>query len=144
MVKFNIPQLDTKQAAEAGVVVGIKALDGVTPVCNADGKPLEIKVLGRDSRAYAAAMHEIQQARLNKMAQGGNATATFEESQKTTLELLVACTVGWANFLDANGDPVAFSRAAVAELYSQFPAVRDQVDACIGNRANFLGDSAKS
>jgi hypothetical protein len=48
------------------------------------------------------------------------------------------------DFLDANGDPVAFSRAAVAELYSQFPAVRDQVDACIGNRANFLGDSAKS
>lgn len=140
---FDIPQLETRLGSEAGTNYVVKALDGITPVLNADGLPLTLKVLGRDSRAYQTAVFEMGQARIARIGQGGNAGTTMEEAEANTIAILVKCTVGWTNFLDREGIPVPFGATAAADLYRFFPAIRDQVDAFIGNRANFLQPPAK-
>jgi hypothetical protein len=61
---------------------------------------------------------------------------SFDDRQRESVELLVACTTGFRNVF-FNG-PLEFSQANAFKLYHGLPWVRDQVDKAIGNLENFI------
>ncbi len=137
---FDLDELDTKTKAETGVPMAIKKLDG-TPMLNKAGKPVTITVRGIDSDAHRAAMSRA----LSQIK--GETQSDEEASQRAAergLDILVACTVGWAGVIDKDGKPVEAKPENFRALYAGFPVIRDQVDRFIGDRANFLLASSKS
>lgn len=122
---MDIDDLMTRDAHESGAELRI-----VNPKT---GKKTDIyiKLMGVDSRAFRKA----QKAAIRKViAAKGNLNE--DEFLDEDIEQLVAITIGWRG-AKRNGKEFEFNEANCRELYSQSPAIADQVDRFIGNRANF-------
>ena len=100
-----------------------------------DGKPMVIRLSGTDSAAYRKKQREHQNKRLAKMAKGRKADFSINDDE--ACELLAACTLGWSNIIK-DGEELDFSEDAAFDLYKEFPWMREQVDAFIGDRSNFF------
>ena len=107
-------------------------------IMGVDGKPLtenkaEAPVLmltGRDGSAYRGKFHELlARAAVN---QKDGIELTPEENEARTIELLEACTLDFRNI---EGEE------SIADVYRKYPAVRDQADKFIADRANHLKKS---
>ena len=134
---FHLPGLDTKTLSEEGVDMPVKTLKGDT-LKDKDGKPVTLKVLGPDSAKYRALTRAQIRKRIQRSSVPGAAgEATFEEDEADALGILVACTVGWSGINGKDGQPVPFSADACRTLYTNFPAIRDQVDVFVTQRVNF-------
>lgn len=103
-----------------------------------------ISILGADSDAYRECMREIQRRRTERMNRSRRFLATPEELESDALDLLASATTGWRGLAYRDGTPVPFSAAAARDLYRGFPAIRDQVDQAVGDRALFLPKSASA
>lgn len=99
-------------------------------------KPITIKVLGIDSKAYRNKQLEFQRKRIAKMTRNRK-NNDIVMSDEDACELLAECTVGWEGIVE-NGKPIEFSKEAAASLYMNYRWIREQVDQSIGDRANFL------
>ena len=75
-----------------------------------------------------------------RMARSGMPTEEQSlEDEGDLVDLLATCTMGWNGVLEkGKKQPVPFSQEACRQLYKSFPVIRDQVDAFIANRANFI------
>ena len=124
---FDIESLDTVTACEEGADLEI--------VHPRTGEPLGIiiSVVGADSPTYRSELHKLA----NKRAKRGRGVLNSESIEADNIELLVACTRGWSG-LDYKGAALAFSPANARMVYKDFVWLREQVDAFIGDRANFL------
>ena len=111
----------------------------------ASGQPLGIfiDILGADSTEYVERAQLMQRARMAKMQQSRRFMPTPEELDAEALELVVTATRGWRN-VQENGEPLPFSAEAARRLYSRHRWVREQVDAEVNDRANFLPKSANA
>lgn len=99
-----------------------------------------ITLLSSDSNEYKRVSHKVANRKLKKItARGRIPKLTAEETENDQLDLLVACTLGWENVV-YEGQPLEFNPENVRMLYSKVPVIREQVDAFIGDRANFLGN----
>lgn len=103
------------------------------------GKPTEVVItlLGMDSERF----QEIKTERSRDMAERA-ARGNFEpldEDQKLALHIdtLARCTVGWSG-MASKGEEIPFSVEKARWLYRAYPAIREQVNVFIGDRANFL------
>jgi hypothetical protein len=107
-------------------------------LANADGTPMTITLHGPYSTRYKTIMREQQQRRLTDAPRGARApTMDADEIETMSRELVVRCVETWS--LTLEGDKkLAFSPDAVNEVFTEFPWVRDQVNAAIGNVADFL------
>lgn len=103
------------------------------PLLDSDGNPVWIEVHGADSDVYRNAMRFHTN---RKMAKKSN-KQTMEEVEAATCKILAASTVGWSG-LGVNGQPLEFSEKAAEKLYLEHLWIREQVDAFINERANFL------
>lgn len=149
---FDLDKIDTKTLSERGATMTVKSLDG-RPLLNSKGKTLEIIVKGADSEEYIRLSRAHVRKRMARVGQEVT-DAQNTEDQNDLIDLLVECTIGWNNFErkpEATKDGheegsivVTFSKKACKQLYEQFPAIRDQVDVFIANRANFILASSKS
>lgn len=130
---FDLSALDTAKAANAGFNV-----DLYHPANNAD-LGIKIRVLGKDSDEFRRVSNAQNKRRMDRMQRGGfrNTTPSPEELEQNGIELLAACTLGWTGVI-VDGQPLAFSRDNVKMLYGRFPWIKEQVDAAIGDRANFI------
>lgn len=97
-----------------------------------DGDPVAIRLYGTDSDAYLNGRRMM----VNRAVRKGGRTQTAEEFEEDAISLLAACTAGWSG-IDLDGKPFAYNAANAKTLYRRFPWLRDQVDAFIGDRANF-------
>ena len=95
-------------------------------------------ILGTDSDEFVKGTHAL-------MKRTGRNDLDLEEVVEGQNELLAAITKGWDDIsmpMDLNGitagDPYPYSHENAVELYKNFPALRDQVDAFAGKRANFI------
>jgi hypothetical protein len=142
-MEFALDELDTVARSEEGVACPIRRLDNGQPLLDRNGHAVSIRVLGPDSKRYRKLVRESVRKRVADAATKtpGVPAITDEEASEHAdaegLEILVACTVGWSGIYHRDGNPVVFSADAVRELYRGFPAIRDQVDAFMGSRANF-------
>jgi hypothetical protein len=105
-----------------------------------EGKAVGIWVYGTASEQYRNAVSAMQNRALKR--QKGKATA--EEMKEETIRLLVAVSEKGEN-LEYDGKPLKDAET-FRSLYAdpRFSWVKDQVDAAVGETANFLDQSAKS
>jgi hypothetical protein len=107
-----------------------------------------IKVLGRDSEEFRRFQNAQSRSRVDK-AQRLNATRiniSLEGLEKETIELLAVCTVSWRTVegvdekpvVKIKGEALECSKENAVRLYTEYPWVREQVDAAVMDRANFL------
>lgn len=111
------------------------------------GAPLEIfiTVLGADSAAYKERLLEHQRRAMADFQKTRKFARTPEQLDADAIELLAAATQAWRNVV-VDGKPLTCSEAAARTLYAdpRFPWIREQVDAAIGDRANFLPRSVSA
>lgn len=98
---------------------------------------IKITVLSRDSDTY----RDLQKAQANvRFKQFGkrttSASLTAEELEEESIQLLVACTVGWKNMF-YDGKSVEFNQDNVRMIYERVTTIREQVDEAIHDRSNF-------
>jgi hypothetical protein len=140
-MKFDFEaSIDTVPLSEQGVRLELRNARG--DVMASKGKPVAVIVLGPDSAKYRATIDEITRARLAE-AQKAKETGVElkEEPNRFTIEVIAALTKSWENVHDQKGDSVPFTPENVKALYA-YPVIRDQVDAFISKRANFLKASS--
>lgn len=125
---FDLASLDTAGACDKGAELELRH-----PVTS-EGLGVFITLAGVDSAAFAKAQRDCQNARIRNQR-----PVTIQDIEKENLHTLAACTIGWRG-LEEGGKAVAFSHAAAVDLYGRFPWIREQVNAFIGNRGNFLRD----
>lgn len=109
-------------------------IDG-SQLFNDDGTPMTIGVIGADSDEA----QRFQRNTTNRRIQAGaRAKVTAESIEAQGVNFLATLTKRWNITMD--GGKPEFTKAAAAELYSNrtLAFVREQVDAAISERANFL------
>jgi len=107
------------------------------------GEPLGIKitVAGIDSKIYREAQRKVSNKRLKQTFGRGvvNKTPTVEEFEAETVDILAKCTMSWQNIVWEEKElPCNYENAKM--IYIKLIWLRDQVDAFINDRANFLGN----
>lgn len=140
-MRFDLPAIvDTRPLAEAGAVCAIRRIDDGKPLLNKNKEPLTITVNGTDSDAYQAAVREENR----ELAAREEAGTPDVGNERYTAGVLARITKAWAGFIDENGEPILCTRENAAQLYAQFPVIRDQVDAFVSRRINFTKASSES
>lgn len=129
---MDLAILDTATLADEGVPMEVLTLDG-TVLRDDAGNAVTITLLGADS----AKVRNRQRMEIDKRLKRGNrAKSSAAEIEENGIDLLAFCTVGWSG-MKFKGEEVPFSADNARKLYTALPALRDQVDAFVGDRANF-------
>jgi hypothetical protein len=129
---MDLSTLDTKDTANEGAAMELRGPNGA-PLFKADGTPITITLLGKDSDTYVADVN----ANANRfLKQRGNAVITAEGSKADAIKLLSKCTVGWDG-ITVDGAELPWSRENAVKLYNRFAWIKEQVDEFIADRANF-------
>lgn len=126
---MDLTQINLTEAAEIGAYLELEH-----PVT---GEKLDaiIHLAGTDSAEYRKKQKEIQSKRIAKMARGKKSDLTTSDDEEC--DLLASCTLGWRGIFNGK-EEVKFSQAAAKKLYLETYWIREQVDAFIGDRANFF------
>lgn len=142
---MSLAQLNISTAANRGATLTILHPDDRVPLKQADGSPVTITVLGKDSDEFVRAERKARQQTREAMMRRQKYSAADEDRQGDAA--LAACTTGWSGIPAAWLEPGATDEAAAPfsienaqKLYGN-PGVRwlrEQVDEFVGDRANFL------
>lgn len=125
--------------AESGSVMTVR-----NPITDAvlespDGQPITITLAGSDSERFRKVQRANQNRRL-KMQATRRGTLTSEEIEAEAIETLAACTIAWRGVV-IEGEALECSAANARKAYKLLPWLREQVDAFVGDRSNFLKSS---
>lgn len=137
-MKFDLDSLDTKSLSDTGVDMVIHQFGTTEPLVARNGGTVSLKLLGPDSDKYRTFTRVQVQKRLQKNSEIRLFVPNLEEAEADSLDMLAACTVGWANVLDREGVEIPFSSESARILYVNYPVVREQADLFVVTRANFL------
>lgn len=145
---MDLKEFDVVKGANEGFELAL-----VNPKTQAE-VGLRVTVLGKDSDVFRRLSTEQNRRRLAKMTKGGVmrfGAVPPEELETDAVDLLAACTVSWMEVPTAaqdaglpkdtwlvNGEELPCTRANAVAVYTQFPWLREQVEAAIGDRANFI------
>lgn len=134
---FNLASLDTAPVAEAGAVMSVlHPVSGAVILSN--GKPVTIILAGEDSERFRRADIANRNRRLARQQQGRPGRVSVQELESDNLEILVAVTIGWSGLsIDDDGE-LPFSPDNARALYTKLPWLREQAQAFVLDRANFL------
>lgn len=100
-------------------------------------KPVKIKLLGHDSKAWRNKNREFSRKRTAAMQKRKGKGVDFTPSDEEASEMLAACTMSWENVL-VDGEEIEFTKEVAYDLYMEQPWIREQADVFIGDRANFF------
>lgn len=128
-----LAQFDTVSSANTGAKLELTDANGAA-VLKADGTPLTITLLGKDSDVWVKAENA---ARNRRLAQGPRMKLTAEALESEAIAALAKVTVAW-DF----DEPCTYE--AAVRLYTRYPLIREQVDMFVGDRANFTKASPTS
>ena len=134
---FDLHELDTQPASDAGVSYVVQRADRQGPVVR-DGRPVTLTLLGADAERVQAILKQHMRENRDAAIQGMTDEELDAHVQRQALDVLAGATVDWSGFVDTKGQPIPFSRDAAFQLYRRFPDVRAQVEAFMQRRANFL------
>ncbi len=124
---FDLGTIDLK---EEGTDMPVRHPVTDEVLVDAEGNISTIKLVGQDSTIYRKAANAITNRRARKMKM-----PKAEVIESDALELVSKCTVGWSNLL-VNGEEPTSADA----LYRGNRWLREQADAWIHDRANYLGN----
>ena len=96
-----------------------------------------LTVVGSDSKRYRKASHRVQNRNLSR----GKFKVTAEKLESNSLEIIAACVVGWSNVEDSGLFKKKNPECTVENVtlfIDKHKWAKEQVDAFIADRANFL------
>ena len=116
-------------------VLELKDIDGTLLLNDGDDTPMTVSILGADSDVAVAARHNSSNRRIQA---GPRAKLTSEGFTSDQASYLAKLTVGWN--ITMGGEKPTFSQDAARKLYNdrKLAFIREQVEAAIEDRANFL------
>jgi hypothetical protein len=133
-------RVDTVSLAEAGLDLELRDARGEKMV--SQGGTVALTLLGVDSAKYRDTLDGVTRSRVEAIQKAKQAgTEVQEDKNAFTVDVLTAITLGWKNVNDKAGNAVPFNPENVAAFY-QYPVIREQVDAFVSTRANFLKASS--
>ena len=133
---MDLSLLNTQKLANDG------AWMRVVNIATGEETDIEILLAGADSEQFRDAKRQWDRRRRDKLERG-RGLPTADELEKARLETLVACTLDWRN-LEIDGQPLACNKVAAHQVYRNFPWLREQADAFIDDRRNFLPPEARA
>lgn len=136
---MDLQQFDTKTRSNEGVAMELRDIDG--EICRTEaGDPVTITLLGVDSDKYQRAEAKVADARLkDSMRSGGRSGLKTSDLNESRIHLLALCTLAWHGITEG-GEPLPCSEQNVKRVYEDFPLIRNQVNAFINDRSNYLGN----
>jgi hypothetical protein len=136
---FNLSSLDTTAVAESGAVMKVRNFATGEVLMTEDKKPVTIVLAGEDSERFKKADLANRNRRIDRMQVGvRGAKASAAELDSDNLEMLVAVTIGWSNIAIDGDDELPFSHDNARVLYTKLPWLREQAQAFVLDRTNFL------
>jgi hypothetical protein len=115
-----------------GVWINIDDVNGV----QIEG--VRVKILGIDSDTYKKKQRQITDKRINNRKM----KITSAELESEGLALVASCIVEWEGVEDNDG-AVVCNESNVRKFLSENTFVKEQIDAAIADRANFIGSFKK-
>ena len=107
-----------------------------------------ITVLGHDSEEYTKLQSKQNKRRTARMFSAGRfkpGAISDEEIKQDTIELLAECTKAWRDEGEKLPESIKVgvavmecTRENAIKLYTEYPWVKEQVDAAVVDRANFI------
>lgn len=108
---------------------------------NADKSPMTVTVHGPYSSRYKKALRAQQQDRMTTgRGRAKSATLSPEELEAFSEALLIECIEDWQITLEGT-KKLAFTPESAAEVFKEFPWVREQISAAMGDVGDFLEPS---
>jgi hypothetical protein len=151
----NITKHDVRKSATEGAnfylrdPVTFKVIEVVIDADeNSDySKTPTFRMQGMDSPAYRRAVAHRSAMRQNRRKQKDVTTGTVileiaDGMYDDECRNLSAVVDSWSNIEDDNGS-IEFTREAAYKLFADFPWIKEQAEAFISDRANFLGNDEK-
>ena len=133
---MDLSRFNVEKMAERGA--DMELLDPVDDqLLDEKGKPVTIKLLGTDSKAWRNHNRDVQRKRISQMVTRKKKNIDYTSTDEEVCEMLSICTIGWHAVGDDKGD-IEFSVEAAYELYLNNLWIREQVNEFIGDRANFF------
>lgn len=141
---YDLNQLDVGAKAEEGTQMPVRHPITGKPIFDEDGTPWTITLLGADSPSHTQALHKRANKRAKEGMKGGfrGRNLTAEQIDADELELLIHATKAWHIRLD--GELLGSSDEVKRDTYQRFQWLRDQAEAWMGDRANYLGEQSSS
>lgn len=133
---FDLATLDTTDAAEKGERMEVMHPTSGAPLMNGS-TAIALILAGQDSDRYRVADRKISNKRLATSRNGQRITLTSEGIEADNLQRLVACTISWQG-VAWDGAEKECTPENVRAAYDRWPWMREQAEAFIGDRANFL------
>ena len=127
---MNFSAVENK--SNEGVWINIDDVNGV----QIEG--VRVKILGIDSDPYKKKQRQITDKRINNRKM----KITSAELESEGLSLIASCIVEWEGVEDNDG-AVACNESNVRKFLSENTFVKEQIDAAIADRANFIGSFKK-
>jgi hypothetical protein len=131
---LDLADLDTVAAANEGAAMVLMHPGSGEPLRDGNGEAVAVTLAGMDSEVYRKA----QRAAINRrLAAGKRGKITIEDYEHEQIELLACCTLAWHGVV-LNGEALECTQINVRRLYQTLPWVREQADAFVAERANFI------
>lgn len=134
---MDLDSFDTTSSADAGVKMNLSHPESGNDLRQDDGKPITITLAGQDSKRLKAADQTTADKRLARMSSGKRFTMTSEGMEGEALDRLVVATLAWDG-IKVGGEAMPFTPDNARKLYQRFPWIREQAEAFVNNRSNFI------
>jgi len=147
---MNLASLNFAPAANSGAVMTVLHPIDRIPLETDGGDPVTITLLGRDSDAFIKAETAARQRAMDSLSKGSKVSVT--DADRRGCESLARLVTGWQGIPEGwidgtdSNDPADFSVENAMKLFLN-PGVRwirDQADAFVADRGNFLKASQTS
>lgn len=132
----DLSQFDTVSAADDGAFMQLQNPYTQALLVDQAGNPIGITFAGSDSERARKFERQTRNRRLKSMSGRRNASLTAEEIEEDGLGLISACAISW--HVPLGGETPDCTPANVRAFLKRFPAFREQADAFVGDRSNFL------
>lgn len=132
---MDLSTLDTTSAAETGATLIVRHPVTGEDLKGEDGNPMTLTLLGADSGAFKRAVSDSMKS--NK----GRKDLSIADAERSTVDMLARVTTGMSDNWTWDKEPFPFSKENIKRLYTERPWMREQVDAFIADRSNFLDAS---
>jgi hypothetical protein len=140
---IDLATLDTRTAADQGQVMEIIHPQTGEVMRQDNGEPVTITLAGRDSDRVKRLERANRDRMIKAGSRRGTSGITADDLDRQTVERLVAATIAWSGIM-LDGELIECNSANARRLYERVDFVREDADAFITDRANFLKASSAS
>jgi len=140
---LDLAQFDTIKKSDEGAVMELLHPITKAVLTLSDGQPLTITLAGGDGERCRNANYIAADKRA-AIYSTGRKLLCAAESEKESLDFIVAMTISWQNIALESDVDLPCTRENIRRVYTRFPDFKEQAVRFIESRANFMKASPES